>query len=463
MNQVVEESHSNEYSQKMTKWDYLQDASGQIGLSIILLTVGQLTYFYTDKLGVSAGIVGTWLFAARLTQIVGIWIGDLIDKSKLGNKKYIVWLGRSIIPGAVGFMLMFTVPTAFGPNVSGVYIFLTNFILMSVIASFIGTPYSSLQVVRTSDQEERSKMGLFRSLSSFITGMIITISIIPATNLLGGDAAAWRKFGFILSLLVIFFLSVCYFSTRNKPIASTSNFQQQDSISKLKGSLKANIKKLFLNKYWVMVLFINLFLQVNFTLSSMSGVYYMKWIFGNDNLIALLGGLGLIPTALGFLVTAPMVKRWGVVGTMKKTTYLWIIALLVKALFPAQFQINVITSLISTFASIPTMSLMGVIAAMSIDYNEHLYQDSMVALSNATIGFGNQLGGALATIFLSQSLALANYSPTMSVVTDSSRYAIYAFSNWLPLIVAIVVLFIYLKFDIEKILENLKNNNEQEE
>lgn len=124
MNQVVEESHSNEYSQKMTKWDYLQDASGQIGLSIILLTVGQLTYFYTDKLGVSAGIVGTWLFAARLTQIVGIWIGDLIDKSKLGNKKYIVWLGRSIIPGAVGFMLMFTVPTAFGPNVSGVYIFL---------------------------------------------------------------------------------------------------------------------------------------------------------------------------------------------------------------------------------------------------------------------------------------------------------------------------------------------------
>lgn len=83
MNQVVEESHSNEYSQKMTKWDYLQDASGQIGLSIILLTVGQLTYFYTDKLGVSAGIVGTWLFAARLTQIVGIWIGDLIDKSPL--------------------------------------------------------------------------------------------------------------------------------------------------------------------------------------------------------------------------------------------------------------------------------------------------------------------------------------------------------------------------------------------
>lgn len=446
-----------ENTNKMTGWDYLQDASGQVGLSIITLTVGQLTYFYTDKLGVAAGLVGTWLFAARLTQVLGILIGDMIDKSKMGNRKYIIWMGRSIVPGAVGLMLMFTVPTAFGDNVSGFYIFLTNFLLISVITSFIGTPYSSLQVIRTSDQAERSKMGLYRSLASYVTGMVVTISIIPLTNLMGGDAAAWRKFGFVASCLVALFLAVCYFTTRNKPIVSSVTVSEDNDKNVLeKKSLKDNLKKLFMNKYWVMVLLMNLFLQVNFTLSSMAGVYYSKWIFGNDNLVALVGGLGLIPTVLGFVTTGMMVKRWGVVGTMRNTTVLWVVSLAVKALFPTNFIINVGTSLIGTYASIPTMSLMGVMAAMSIDYNEFLYKDSMVALSNATVGFGNQLGGALATAFLSAALSMANYSPTMTTVTEASRIAIYAFSNWLPLIVACIVFFIYLKFDLEKILPTLK-------
>ena len=99
---------------------------------------------------------------------------------------------------------------------------------------------------------------------------------------------------------------------------------------------------------------------------------------------------------------------------------------------------------------------MGVMAAMSIDYNEYLYKDSMVALSNATVGFGNQLGGALATVFLSTSLSMANYSPNMTTVTEASRIAIYAFSNWLPLIVACLVFIIYLKFDLEKLLPTRK-------
>lgn len=453
----MSKDNSIETAAKMTKWDYLQDASGQIGISIITLTVGQLTYFYTDKLGVAAGIVGTWLFAARLTQVLGILIGDRIDKSKMGNKKYIIWMGRSIVPGAVSMMLMFTVPTAFGDHVAGLYIFLTNFLLITVISSLLGTPYSSLQVIRTTDQGERSKMGLYRSLASYLTGMIITVAIIPVTNMLGGDAAAWRIFGFVLSCLIAVFLSICYFSTRNKPIASSAIVApNDDSVTLGKQSLIENIKKLFMNKYWVMVLFMNLFLQVNFTLSSMAGVYYSKWIFGNDNLVALVGGLGLIPTALGFVTTGMMVKRWGVIGTMKNTTILWIISLTIKALFPTNFIINVATSLFATYASIPTMSLMGVMAAMSIDYNEYLYKDSMVALSNATVGFGNQLGGALATVFLSTSLSMANYSPNMTTVTEASRIAIYAFSNWLPLIVACLVFIIYLKFDLEKLLPTLK-------
>lgn len=237
--------------------------------------------------------------------------------------------------------------------------------------------------------------------------------------------------------------------------------KKQESLKR--DSIVKNLLKLVRNKYWVMVFFINIFLQINFTLSDMSGVYYMKWIFGDDNLVAVVGGMALIPTILGFVVSTPLVKKFGVMVTMRATALIWIAALLVKALIPANLPIFMVSSVISTFASIPAMTQMGVMSAMAIDYNEYLYGENLVTLTNGAVGMGNKLGGALATMLLSGSLAVAGYSSQMTVVSTASRYAIYAFSNWIPLISAVCVLLVYLKFDIEKKLPLLQKKAANQE
>ena len=46
--------------------DYLGDGLGQLPLNIMSCLVGQLTYFYTEKVGLAAGMVATMLLIAKI-------------------------------------------------------------------------------------------------------------------------------------------------------------------------------------------------------------------------------------------------------------------------------------------------------------------------------------------------------------------------------------------------------------
>ena len=48
--------------------DYLGDGLGQLPLNIMSCLVGQLTYFYTEKVGLAAGMVATMLLIAKIFE-----------------------------------------------------------------------------------------------------------------------------------------------------------------------------------------------------------------------------------------------------------------------------------------------------------------------------------------------------------------------------------------------------------
>ena len=50
----------------MRKGDYFADSLGQFALNAMSGLVGQLTYFYTDKVGMAAGAVATVFFICKI-------------------------------------------------------------------------------------------------------------------------------------------------------------------------------------------------------------------------------------------------------------------------------------------------------------------------------------------------------------------------------------------------------------
>ena len=211
--------------------DYLADMSGQLALGIMGNLVGQMTYFYTDKVGMAVGAVGVVMAIAKIIDaFTDVIFGNIIDHSRGGNKKYFRWMIALAIPAAAIVALMFTVPKNVASGVQVAYALVTNLLLTAVIYTMIATPFSAVMVVRTKSNSERSSMGVFRAVGNYGAGMIIAIATIPVTNMLGGTQDAWIKYGVVLALAVLLLFMICWLNGRARSLRPRHEHALQEQV-----------------------------------------------------------------------------------------------------------------------------------------------------------------------------------------------------------------------------------------
>ena len=439
--------------------DYLADMSGQLALGLMANLVGQLQYFYTDKVGMAVGSVGVVMAISKiLDAFTDVIFGNIVDHSRGGNKKYFRWMIMLAVPAAAIVALLFMIPANAATGIQVAYALVTNLLLTAVIYTMIATPFAAVMVVRTKSNSERSSMGIFRAVGNYGAGMIVAIATVPVTNLLGGTQSAWIKYGVVLALAVLLLFLICW---RNGHKAAFTREEESESGSRAEQEEEPvpfgpAMGMLFKNKYWVIVLLFNTITAITSAVAASSGTYYCKWIFGNDNLVAILGAAGMLGTLVGFVVSKPIINKFGVKGTVD-------IGLLGAAIFagircfaPTNYVVYAATALLASFIQIPLMCLYGVLTAMTVDYNEWKYEKKLVAMSGGAIGFGNKVGSGLGSLLLSVFLIIGSYDASLSAATTSMRWSIYGFSNYLPLVINLLMFFLFRGFDLEKKLPQMR-------
>lgn len=439
--------------------DYLADMSGQLALGLMANLVGQLQYFYTDKVGMAVGSVGVVMAISKiLDALTDVIFGNIVDHSRGGNKKYFRWMIMLAVPAAAIVALLFMIPANAATGVQVAYALITNLLLTAVIYTMIATPFAAVMVVRTKSNSERSSMGIFRAVGNYGAGMIVSIATVPVTNLLGGTQSAWIKYGVVLALFVLLLFLICW---RNGHKAAFTREEESESGAPAEREEEPvpfgpAMGMLFKNKYWIIVLLFNTITAITSAVAASSGTYYCKWIFGNDNLVAILGAAGMLGTLVGFVVSKPIINKFGVKGTVD-------IGLLGAAIFagircfaPTNYVVYATTALLASFIQIPLMCLYGVLTAMTVDYNEWKYEKKLVAMSGGAIGFGNKVGSGLGSLLLSVFLIIGSYDPSLAEATSSMRWSIYGFSNYLPLVINLLMFFLFRSFDLEKKLPQMR-------
>lgn len=448
----------------MRKRDYLADCSGQLALGIMANLVGQMTYFYTDKVGLAVGGVGVMMLIAKIIDaFTDVIFGNIIDHSRGGNKKYYSWMIKLAIPAAAMSVFMFTVPIQAGQIASLAYVLITNILLTAIIYTMIATPFSAVMVVRTNSQSERGTMGVFRAVGNYGAGMVISIATIPVTNMLGGTQSAWIKYGFMLALLTLLLFLICYNNGRKAKFAADLEAEenQTEVVEEEAVPFKDAMGMLLKNKYWIIVLLFNLITSITNGISGAAGTYYCKWIFGNDNLVGIIGMMGMLATVVGFIFSKPIISKLGVTRTVHAGLIGAAIAAGVRCFVPGNFMVYIVTCLLGSFVQIPLMCLYGVLLAMAVDYNEWKFDKKMVAISSGAIGFGSKVGNGLSSLLLSAFLVIGAYDATLEVATTSMRYAMYGMSNYLPVIINLAMFFIFRQFDLEKKLPQMRKEIEE--
>ena len=426
--------------------DYMADAGGQFTLNAISGLVGAITYFYTDKVGVAALTAANVLLVAKIIDaFTDLIMGKIMDNGKSPKGKCRPWFLRMAIPTFIAIVALFTVPKGMSNAGQFAYLLGTNVFASAVVYTAISIPYISLLVMRTKSLEERNKMGIFRAAFGYIIGMIIAIALVPITNALGpngvADQAAYIKFAVVVALIAMGLMFLLYRKSEEKAAAEE---KPDDGLPFFRA-----LGMLFKNKYWVQLLILGLFTAVTYALTSASGTYYAKWILGNDNLVALLGGVGLIPTFLGFALVGPMTKKWGIRKTLLICFILGIAGSVVRVFFPSSLIVLLTAGMLPTFALIPMMCLQSPMNSLAVDYNDYLFDNKIIGMSASASSFGGKIASGIGGSLIGWILAAANYDPNVTEVTTPVRYGIYTFSIYLPLAMLVVMFLLVYRFDIE--------------
>ena len=443
--------------------DYLADGGGQFALNGISGLISAITYFYTDKVGVAALMAANVLLAAKVCDaFTDLIMGKILDNGKSPKGKCRPWFLRMAIPALIAIVALFTVPKGLSGFGLAAYLFLTNIFATAIVSTAIAIPYGAIMVMRTKSIEERNTMGIFRAAMGYIIGMIIAIALVPITNALGpngvADQAAYIKFAVVVGVLSAIFLYILY--KKSKETAAMEE-KPDDGLPFMDA-----IGKLIKNKYWVIVLVANLFVQIIYAVSGAAGTYYAKWILGNDNLIGIMGAVGLIPTFVGFAVVGPMTKKFGVRKTLLIGFAIGIIGAAIRVIFPASLVVTLTAGLLPSFATIPMMCLGGTMNSMAMDYNDYIYGNKIIGMSASATSFGSKIAGGLGGSIIGWILAAVHYDPNAAAATTAVRYGIYSFSIYMPLVVLIALFIIVSRFDIEgkyaDMMAQIKARNEAE-
>ena len=191
--------------------DFIGDGIGQLPLNALSCLVGQLTYFYTEKVGLAAASVATMLIIAKfLDAFTDLIMGKIMDSTHFKDGKARPWFKIMTIPVAAIMILLFVVPKSASSGFQMGYVLVTNILATAVVYTAIAIPYGAMMAMRTNSIEERGKMGIFRAVFGYAIGMIIAIGLIPITNALGGDQGAWIKVAIIMAVISALSMMVLY-------------------------------------------------------------------------------------------------------------------------------------------------------------------------------------------------------------------------------------------------------------
>jgi sugar (glycoside-pentoside-hexuronide) transporter len=423
---------------------YLGDGAGQVALNSITGLVGMLTYFYTDKMGLAAGAVGTILLLSRvLDAFTDLYMGKLVDGTKSKYGKARPWLLWMTLPTLLAIILLFTVPANGSEMTKNIYAFLTITFATGIVYTATVIPYGSLMAMRTRSSEERGKMGISRAVFGYAVGMVIAILLIPITNMLGGDQKAWIIVGVVLGVLSSISLYLTF-------LVSKEDNEGPKNETEDKVSLLESLKLLFKNKYWVIMLFVMFLINIMLTLNGSTGIYYTKYILGDENLVAIMGAVGLIPVVLGFVAVGPMMKKFGIAKTAQIGLFLGIIATGIRLFMPYSFMAALVFGGIATFATIPMMAVGGVLVNNTVEYGEWQSGKRLVGMVNSASSFGNKLGSGIAAAMIGWILAFGNYDGTLAMQPDSAITSILLLTVYLPFALFVACYLILRKYDLDK-------------
>ena len=276
-----------------------------------ILSSMMLMKFYSDVMGVSVGIVGVMMMAARFVDaFTDVAMGQLVDRSKPSKKgKFIQWIKRMCGPVAVASFLMYA--TWFKDMPMGFkifWMFFTYLLWGSVFYTSINIPYGSMASAVSQEPKDRASLSNWRTIGASLAGMFIGI-VLPLVvyyeDANGNQVLDGNKM-VVAALICSIGAVICYLLCYNMVTERVKVEQKTE-----KFDLKELVGGLVKNKALIGIVVASIcMLLVQLTLQTMSTYIYPNY-FRNTQAQSISGLIGIVVTFACAAFTVKLSQKFG--------------------------------------------------------------------------------------------------------------------------------------------------------
>ena len=395
---------------------------------VYALTASILTFFYTDYIGVSVGMVGLIILISRVfdggSDVV---VGLIVDRTKSKYGKARPWILWMSVPYAVGCVLLFTVPAGATDLVKAIYIFITYNFIQTICYTALNLPYSSLATLMTRNQYERGVINAIRMGLSPFGRILATAATLPLVKLLGDGQRAWIIAACIYGVISLVLLLICFFNTKERV--------QFDNTKTEKIPIGISLKALFKNKYWALGLALWAMLSVYLTLSGTTLSYYSKYVLNNSLLTSPLYIAEQVP-GIGVIFLIPLaLKKMSKRNLAMIGSFICIAGQLILMINPASYGLALVSSIFRGVGQAPLMGVVFSFIGDSVEYGQWKTHLRLEGLIYSAASVGSKLGGGLTSAAFGWILDMSGYDGMATVQSQSAVSAIYGLYVWGPVVV----------------------------
>lgn len=446
---------------KYLKWyNKIGYGSGDIAGNVVYAFLSTfMTFYLTDTVGMNIGIVGTLMALSKLFDgVTDLFFGMLIDKTHTRLGKARPWMLFGYVGCAITLAAIFMVPESWGENAQYAYFFITYTLLNAVFYTANNIAYASLTALISKNASERVQLGSIRFIFAFATSMIIQAATLGLVNTLGGGAEGWKWVAVIYAFIGLLSNTIACFSVKELPPEVLD--ETDDKVLQAKEEKYTMIegaKLLFTNKYYLMICGIYLLTQICQSTLNM-GVYFMKYILGEAELLGTFSLAMNIPLIMGLIVTPMLVKK---MGAMYKLNILgYIVAVLGRfGVMVAAYMGNIPLMLLFTgVGALGTSPLQGGLNALIASCSEYTFLTKGKRIDGTMYScssFGIKVGGSIGTAISGWLMALAGFVENAAVQTSSTIGMLHFLYLWAPIIINLIVTIVLCRLNVEKANEKI--------
>ncbi len=407
------------------------------------IAMGQLNYFYTNSLGLSAAVVGMVFMLSRFfDSFTDVLVGALVDKTKSRFGKARIWLLCTCIPFGIGTYLLFTVPQSWGPAGQLIYIIVTYNLCTSILGTTWYVPHMTLPARMTRDQGERAQITNINQIFAMLSSLPFSMILFPQIVANGNTQEAWVSAMRLYAVVGVIAMGICaVFAKEHVDEEEPAKKQLAEKIP-----FGKMFKALITNKYWVMILLIFIFDAMSNNFANAVATYYSQYLLGDATVIS---RANLYITAALVIVlfgATPFVKKYGKRKIFIMGSVIKFVGILIMGILPVSASVTVASRVIEAFGRGFHYATMYAMVPDAMEYGEWKtgirVEGTMMSACSLGAKIGVGFGPGLAGIIMDA----AGFDGLLTVQPASALTAINACLVWIPLAFAaglIVLGFLY--------------------